>query len=149
MELEEKFRKAIVEKSEEILSKLNSLIKEVTNNLDNFDLGVATQKVYDFIRNEFCDWYIEMVKSRLYDENCTTKFAAQYTLNRVLRDSLKLLHPVMPFVTEKIYCELYQNDESIMTSKWPEESKEISFEKEEGQIEKLKNIIIILLINYI
>ena len=125
-----------------ILSKLNSLIKEVTNNLDNFDLGVATQKVYDFIRNEFCDWYIEMVKSRLYDENCTTKFAAQYTLNRVLRDSLKLLHPVMPFVTEKIYCELYQSDESIMISKWPEESKEISFEKEEEQIEKLKNIII-------
>ena len=125
-----------------ILSKLNTLIKEVTNNLDNFDLGVATQKVYDFIRNEFCDWYIEMVKSRLYDENCNTKFAAQYTLNRVLRDSLKLLHPIMPFVTEKIYGKLYQNDESIMISKWPEVSEKLCFEKEEEQIEKLKNIII-------
>ena len=125
-----------------ILSKLNTLIKEVTNNLDNFDLGVATQKVYDFIRNEFCDWYIEMVKSRLYDENCNTKFAAQYTLNRVLKDSLKLLHPVMPFVTEKIYGKLYQNDESIMISKWPEVSEKLCFEKEEEQIEKLKNIII-------
>ena len=125
-----------------ILSKLNHLIKEVTNNLDNFELGVATQKVYDFIRNEFCDWYIEMAKSRLYDENCNTKFAAQYTLNRVLKDSLKLLHPVMPFVTEKIYDELYQNDKSIMISKWPEESAQLSFKKEEEQIEKLKNIII-------
>ena len=125
-----------------ILSKLNTLIKEVTNNLDNFDLGVAIQKVYDFIRNEFCDWYIEMVKSRLYDENCNTKFAAQYTLNRVLKDSLKLLHPVMPFVTEKIYGKLYQNDESIMISKWPEVSEKLCFEKEEEQIEKLKNIII-------
>ena len=125
-----------------ILSKLNTLIKEVTNNLDNFDLGVATQKVYDFIRNEFCDWYIEMVKSRLYDENCNTKFVAQYTLNRVLKDSLKLLHPVMPFVTEKIYGKLYQNDESIMISKWPEVSEKLCFEKEEEQIEKLKNIII-------
>ena len=124
-----------------ILSKLNHLIKEVTNNLDNFELGVATQKVYDFIRNEFCDWYIEMAKSRLYDENCNTKFAAQYTLNKVLKDSLKLLHPVMPFVTEKIYDELYQNDESIMISKWPEKSAQLSFKKEEEQIEKLKNII--------
>ena len=120
-----------------ILSKLNKLVKEVTNNLENFELGIATQKVYDFIWNEFCDWYIEMVKSRLYDENCTTKFAAQYTLNKVLKDSLKLLHPVMPFVTE-----LYHNDESIMISKWPEYTESLSFEKEEEQIEKLKTIIV-------
>ena len=125
-----------------ILSKLNKLVKEVTNNLENFELGIATQKIYDFIWNEFCDWYIEMVKSRLYDENCTTKFAAQYTLNKVLRDSLKLLHPVMPFVTEKIYMQLYHNDESIMISKWPEYTKSLSFEKEEEQIEKLKTIIV-------
>ena len=125
-----------------ILSKLNKLIKEVTNNLENFELGIATQKVYDFIWNEFCDWYIEMVKSRLYDENCTTKFAAQYTLNKVLNDSLKLLHPVMPFVTEKIYMQLYHNDESIMISKWPEYTENLSFEKEEEQIEKLKTIIV-------
>ena len=125
-----------------ILSKLNKLVKEVTNNLENFELGIATQKVYDFIWNEFCDWYIEMVKSRLYDENCTTKFAAQYTLNKVLKDSLKLLHPVMPFVTEKIYMQLYHNDESIMISKWPEYTESSSFEKEEEQIEKLKTIIV-------
>ena len=125
-----------------ILSKLNKLVKEVTNNLENFELGIAIQKVYDFIWNEFCDWYIEMVKSRLYDENCTTKFAAQYTLNKVLKDSLKLLHPVMPFVTEKIYMQLYHNDESIMISKWPEYTESLSFEKEEEQIEKLKTIIV-------
>ena len=125
-----------------ILSKLNKLVKEVTNNLENFELGIATQKVYDFIWNEFCDWYIEMVKSRLYDENCTTKFAAQYTLNKVLKESLKLLHPVMPFVTEKIYMQLYHNDESIMISKWPEYTESLSFEKEEEQIEKLKTIIV-------
>ena len=125
-----------------ILSKLNKLVKEVTNNLENFELGIATQKVYDFIWNEFCDWYIEMVKSRLYDENCTTKFSAQYTLNKVLKDSLKLLHPVMPFVTEKIYMQLYHNDESIMISKWPEYTESLSFEKEEEQIEKLKTIIV-------
>ena len=125
-----------------ILSKLNKLVKEVTNNLENFELGIATQKVYDFIWNEFCDRYIEMVKSRLYDENCTTKFAAQYTLNKVLKDSLKLLHPVMPFVTEKIYMQLYHNDESIMISKWPEYTESLSFEKEEEQVEKLKTIIV-------
>ena len=125
-----------------ILSKLNKLVKEVTNNLENFELGIATQKVYDFIWNEFCDWYIEMVKSRLYDENCSTKFAAQYTLNKVLKESLKLLHPVMPFVTEKIYMQLYHNDESIMISKWPEYTESLSFEKEEEQIEKLKTIIV-------
>ena len=125
-----------------ILSKLNKLVKEVTNNLENFELGIATQKVYDFIWNEFCDWYIEMVKSRLYDENCTTKFAAQYTLNKVLKESLKLLHPVMPFVTEKIYMQLYHNDESIMISKWPEYTESLSFEKEEEQVEKLKTIIV-------
>ncbi len=125
-----------------ILSKLNKIIKEVTNNLENFELGIATQKVYDFIWNEFCDWYIEMVKPRLYDINCTTKFAAQYTLNRVLKDALKLLHPVMPFITEKIYMQLYHKDESIMISKWPETSEKTLYEKEEEQIEKLKTIIV-------
>lgn len=121
-----------------ILSKLNKLVKEVTNNLENFELGIATQKVYDFIWNEFCDWYIEMVKSRLYDENCTTKFAAQYTLNKVLKDSLKLLHPVMPFVTEKIYMQLYHNDESIMISKWPEYTESLSLKRRRAS-RKIKN----------
>ena len=125
-----------------ILSKLNKLIKDVTNNLDNYDLGVATQKVYDFIWNEFCDWYIEMAKVRLYDENCESRLAALYTLNYVLSNSLKLLHPVMPFITEEIYCKLYNEDESIMISKWPEYMESLSFEKEEAMIEKLKTIIV-------
>ena len=83
-----------------------------------------------------------MVKPRLYNEECATKFAAQYTLNRVLKEALKLLHPVMPFITEKVYKELYHNDESIMISEWPIESKALDFEKETEQIEKLKEIII-------
>ncbi len=125
-----------------ILSKLNKLIKEVTVNLDNYDLGVALQKVYDFIWNEFCDWYIEMVKTRLYSENCSTKNAAYWTLNRVLQDSLKLLHPVMPFVTEEIYTKLYNNDESIMISNWPKFEEKLNFEVEEQQIEQLKEVIV-------
>ena len=125
-----------------ILSKLNTVIQEVTNNIDKFDLGVALQKVYDFIWNEFCDWYIEIVKTRLYDKDCKTRKAAQYTLNKVLQDSLKLLHPVMPFVTEKIYKQLYNEDESIMISEWPRYDEKMAFAEEEIQIEKLKSIIV-------
>lgn len=125
-----------------ILSKLNKLIKETTINLNNYDLGVWTQKVYDFIWGEFCDWYIEMVKPRLYDKENKTREAAQYTLNKVLGDSLKLLHPIMPFITEEIYTKLYNNDESIMISSWPQYSEEFNFAKEEKQIEKIKQIII-------
>lgn len=125
-----------------ILSKLNKLIKETTINLNNYDLGVWTQKVYDFIWGEFCDWYIEMVKPRLYDKENKTREAAQYTLNKVLGDSLKLLHPIMPFITEEIYKKLYNNDESIMISSWPQYSEEFNFAKEEKQIEKIKQIII-------
>ena len=125
-----------------ILSKLNKLIKETTINLNNYDLGVWTQKVYDFIWGEFCDWYIEMVKPRLYDKENKTREAAQYTLNKVLGDSLKLLHPIMPFITEEIYTKLYNNGESIMISSWPKYSEEFNFAKEEKQIEKIKQIII-------
>ena len=125
-----------------ILSKLNKLIKETTINLNNYDLGVWTQKVYDFIWGEFCDWYIEMVKPRLYDKENKTREVAQYTLNKVLGDSLKLLHPIMPFITEEIYTKLYNNDESIMISSWPKYSEEFNFAKEEKQIEKIKQIII-------
>ena len=125
-----------------ILSKLNKLIKETTINLNNYDLGVWTQKIYDFIWGEFCDWYIEMVKPRLYDKENKTREAAQYTLNKVLGDSLKLLHPIMPFITEEIYTKLYNNDESIMISSWPQYSEEFNFAKEEKQIEKIKQIII-------
>ena len=124
-----------------ILSKLNKLVLDITNNIDGFELGVFAQKIYDFIWNEFCDWYIEMVKPRLYNEEDKTKLAAQYTLNKVLADSLKLLHPIMPFITEEIYTKLYNNDESIMISKWPEYSKNVDFDKEELAVEELKNII--------
>ena len=125
-----------------ILSKLNTLSKEIKENMDNYDLGVAAQKIYDFIWNEFCDWYIEIVKTRLYGENNESKLIAQVTLNTVLMNSLKLLHPIMPFVTEEIYLKLYNIDESIMISKFPEYTEKFNFEKEETQIEKIKNIII-------
>ena len=125
-----------------ILSKLNVLVAEITNNIDGFELGVFAQKIYDFIWNEFCDWYIEMVKPRLYNEDDKTKLAAMYTLNKVLADSLKLLHPIMPFITEEIYTKLYNNDESIMISKWPEYDNNLNYEEEKQAVEELKNIII-------
>ena len=131
-----------------ILSKLNTLIKEATANLDNFDMGVYAQKIYDFTWNEFCDWYIEIVKSRLYNKENTdekaveSRITAQKVLNKVLGDILKLLHPIMPFITEKIYDELYTNDESIMISAWPTYCEEYEFEKEEYHLEEIKKIII-------
>lgn len=87
-----------------ILSKANHLAKEVTELLDKYEMGVALQKVYDFIWEEFCDWYIEMVKPRLWNEEDETKAAAIWTLKTVLIQSLKLLHPYMPFITEEIFC---------------------------------------------
>ena len=124
-----------------ILSKLNTLIAEVKANMDNYDLGVALDKIYTFIWNEFCDWYIEIVKTRLYNKENATRKTAQYVLNKVLGDSLKLLHPFMPFVTEKIYKELYNNDESIMISTYPEYSKDLEFKDEEQAVEELKEVI--------
>ena len=124
-----------------ILSKLNTLIAEVKVNMDNYDLGVALDKIYTFIWNEFCDWYIEIVKTRLYNKENATRKSAQYVLNKVLGDSLKLLHPFMPFVTEKIYKELYNNDESIMISTYPEYSKDLEFKDEEQAVEELKEVI--------
>ena len=125
-----------------ILSKLNTVIKEVTNNIENYDLGVALQKIYDFTWNEFCDWYIEMVKPRLYEENSNNKDAALWTLNKALINTLKLLHPIMPFMTEEIFMNLYHNEESIMISKWPEYAETWNFEKEEKAVEELKEIIV-------
>ena len=125
-----------------ILSKLNTLSREVNENINNYDIGVATQKVYDFIWNEFCDWYIEIVKTRLYSENAESKLTAQVVLNTVLMNSLKLLHPIMPFVTEEIYQKLYNIDESIMISKFPEFNTEWDFKAEENGIEQLKEIIV-------
>lgn len=124
-----------------ILSKANNLAKEMATNIDNYDLGVATQKIYDFIWNEFCDWYIEIVKTRLYDKDNETRREAQFTLNTVLEYSLKMLHPIMPFVTEEIYTKLYNSDDTIVTSKWPQFKEEFNFKIEEEEIEILKGII--------
>ncbi len=125
-----------------ILSKLNSLVKEVTENMENFELGIAVQKVYDFIWDEFCDWYIEMVKPRLYaDDDAVSQNAALYTLKTVLIDALKLLHPYMPFITEEIFCTLQNEEESIMISKWPEYTEERNFGKEEAAIEIIKEAV--------
>ncbi len=125
-----------------ILSKLNTLCKEVKNNIDNYDLGIALEKIYNFIWDEFCDWYIEIVKPRLYDKENETRKVAQYVLNKVLGDSLKLLHPFMPFVTEKIYKELYNKDESIMISEYPTYNKDLEFVSEEQDIEQIKEVIV-------
>ena len=130
-----------------ILSKVNKLADEMARNIDNYDLGVATQKIYDFIWNEFCDWYIEIVKPRLYDKDCETRKEAQFTLNTVLEYSLKMLHPIMPFVTEEIYTKLYNNDQTIVTSKWPKFKDEFDFEIEEQEIELLKSIITEVLVD--
>ena len=124
-----------------ILSKLNTLAKDVTENMENFDLGVAVGKIYDFIWEEFCDWYIEMVKPRLYNDEDTTKAAALYTLKTVLIESLKLLHPYMPFITEEIFCNLQDEGESIMISNWPVYKEEFSFPVEENAIETIKEAV--------
>ena len=124
-----------------IISKLNTLAKEIAVNMDNYDLGVAIDKIYTFIWNEFCDWYIEIVKTRLYDKENQTRKTAQYVLNKVLGDALKLLHPFMPFVTEEIYSKLYNEDASIMIAKYPEYSPDLDFKNEEAQIEELKEVI--------
>lgn len=126
-----------------ILSKANSLVKEVTENMESFELGIAVQKIYDFVWEEFCDWYIEMVKPRLYSETDETKEGAIWTLKRVLTISLKLLHPYMPFITEEIFCTLNEmengtRDESIMISAWPEFSEEFNYAKEEEAVEVIK-----------
>ena len=125
-----------------ILSKLNSLIKEVTDNMEHFELGIAVQKIYDFIWDEFCDWYIEMVKPRLYNsDNAASQNAALWTLKTVLIDALKLLHPYMPFITEEIFCTLQAEEESIMISAWPKYRQERCFAKEEKDIEIIKEAV--------
>lgn len=102
-----------------ILSRINTVTKEVTENIDKFELGLGLQKVYDFIWEEFCDWYIEMVKPRLYDRESEGRLEAQYVLNFVLGNAMKLLHPYMPFITEEIYTHLVNDGRSIMISEWP------------------------------
>ena len=124
-----------------IISKANDLAKEVTENLDRYELGIALQKVYDFVWEEFCDWYIEMVKPRLWNDEDTTKAAAIWTLKTVLIQSLKLLHPYIPFITEEIFCNLQDEEESIMVSQWPVFKEEWSFEKEEHAVETMKEAV--------
>ncbi len=125
-----------------ILSKLNHVVKEVTDNMESFELGIAVQKVYDFIWDEFCDWYIEMVKPRLYNsDDKNSQQAALWTLKNVLLNALKLLHPYMPFITEEIFCTLQSEEESIMISSWPVFKEEWNFEKEEKEIEILKEAV--------
>ena len=124
-----------------ILSKANSLVKEVTDNMENYDFGVAVSKLNDFIWEEFCDWYIEMVKPRLYNEEDTTKAAALFTLKKVLTISLKLLHPYMPFITEEIFCSLQDEEESIMVSDWPVFEEAFDFKAEENEVEIIKNAV--------
>ena len=123
-----------------ILSKLNTLAKDVTENMENYDLGVAVQKIYDFIWEEFCDWYIEMVKPRLWNDGDTTKAAALWTLKTVLTESLKLLHPYMPFITEEIFLNL-TDEETIMLSKWPEYKAEWNFPEAETAIDHCKDLV--------
>ena len=124
-----------------ILSKVNALTKDVTENLDKYELGIALQKVYDFIWEEFCDWYIEMVKPRLYNEEDETKAAAIWTLKNVLIQALKLLHPFMPFITEEIFCNLQEKEETIMLSDWPVYKKEWAFEAEHEATETIKEAV--------
>ena len=124
-----------------ILSKVNTLAKDVTENLDKFELGIALQKVYDFIWEEFCDWYIEMVKPRLWNDEDSTKAAALWTLKTVLINSLKLLHPYMPFITEEIFCNLQDEEASIMVSAWPEYKEEWNFEQDEYAVETIKEAV--------
>ena len=146
-----------------IISKLNTVVRDVTDNMEKYELGIAVGKIYDFIWDEFCDWYIEMVKPRLYNsEDTVSQNAALYTLKSVLIDALKLLHPYMPFITEEIYCTLQYNEgispdpsdaskpagsqdteavDSIMISSWPVYSDDKAYEKEEKAIEIIKEAV--------
>ncbi|MGN0433590.1 MAG: valine--tRNA ligase [Bilifractor sp.] len=124
-----------------ILSKANTLAKDVTENMDKYELGIAVQKVYDFIWEEFCDWYIEMSKPVLYSENEDEKLPVLWTLKTVLSEALKLLHPFMPFITEEIYCTLNPDEESVMISPWPVYREEYHFEEEESAVELMKEAV--------
>ena len=124
-----------------ILSKMNHLIAEVTENMEKYELGIAVAKLNDFIWEEFCDWYIEMVKPRLYNDEDTTKNAAIWTLKTVLIDALKLLHPYMPFITEEIFCNIQDDEESIMISSWPVYDEKFNFPDEEVAILTIKEAV--------
>ncbi|NBI05421.1 valine--tRNA ligase [Senegalia massiliensis] len=124
-----------------IISRLNSAIKEIDDNLNKFELGLAAQKIYDFTWNEYCDWYIEMVKPRLYGEDEADKITVKNVLIHVLGDINKLLHPFMPFVTEEIYSYINESNESIMVSNWPENDDKYNFVEAEEQIDFIMDAI--------
>ncbi|MBR6533164.1 MAG: valine--tRNA ligase [Clostridia bacterium] len=124
-----------------ILSKYNTLVAEVTDNLDKFELGLAVQKLYDFIWDVFCDWYIEICKARLNGEDKKAKDTARSVLVYVFTNTLKLLHPFMPFITEEVWLSMPHSGESIMISEWPKFSAELEFKAEEGDFEKIMAVI--------
>ena len=141
--LEEPARDSLHPSDQWILSKCNTLIKDVTENMDKFELGIALSKLYDFIWDEFCDWYIELAKYRIYHAEEDPKGAndALWTLRKVLKDSLKLLHPYMPFVTEEIYGKLIPEEESLMMSAWPEYDEALNFPEAERIVDHYKEIV--------
>ena len=124
-----------------ILSRINTVTREVTENIDKFELGIGLQKVYDFIWEEFCDWYIEMVKPRLYDRESEGRLEAQYVLNFVLGNAMKLLHPYMPFITEEIYTHLINDGRSIMISEWPVYSDDLNFAADEAKMNMIMDAV--------
>lgn len=124
-----------------ILSKVNTLAAEVTQSMDKYDLGIAADKLETFFWEEFCDWYIEMVKARLYAEPCADRTAAMWTLHTVLENALKLLHPFMPFITEELYCCIRPQEETIMYAPWPRYREEWSFPQETEEVEAMKEAI--------
>ena len=126
-----------------IINKLDNLIKTVTKNIEDYDLGIALDNIYNFIWNEFCDWYIEIVKSRIYSDNREEKIQVSFVLNYVFGDSLKLLHPFMPFITSKIYSNLVNyDDEALMTSHWPKTRQRVNYDEKNDFIETMKDIIV-------
>ena len=124
-----------------VLSKLNNLIKEVTDNLDKYELGVAIQKVYDFLWDTYCDWYIELTKARLYSDDEAQKNTALQVLVYVLDQTLRLLHPFMPFITEEIWQSLPYEEEALIIAKWPEFRSDLQFAKEEAEMESVMDAI--------
>ncbi len=130
-----------------ILTRFNTVVKEVTDNMESFELGVAAQKIYDFIYDDLCDWYIEMVKPRFYGDNASSKETAMWTLRHVLTGALKLLHPYMPFITEEIFCTLkeaegvLEENESIMISDWPVYQAEYVFAEKAAAVEMIKEAV--------
>ncbi len=126
-----------------ILNKLDNLIKTVTKNIEDYDLGIALDNIYSFIWNDFCDWYVEIAKTRLYSSNINEKVQVSFVLNYVLKDALKLLHPFMPFVTSEIYENLVNyNDDALMVTNWPKTKHRVDYDEDNDIIENIKNIIV-------